>query len=828
MDVAVVVMDSAKIALDFFVADDGVLTKISAGLADLDQAIEVIETIPLGCLIADIILLAKSGFDFLIKSIFDMIDPNMGVDTVEDFLDLIIGYGQDISNKMGDVRDAAASADISVMENLLSFSASFEVASGPGGSSLDLEASAAFFGFEGDFELSLQTEFSLQDFIDAACQKIIETLLPVVDWVKGAVETVTDEVDNIMSKLVLDCKDQCQRDFKNVWNNGVKPIADGFLFIIEGLGIVFNYILTGVQFVIDFVDNVIGGLEQHGGVAGQLIVKGLQVHENIASAVQTLLGLPAKASDKAACIVNNGAGKLCQYAATLDGFNAAIEVLKSDVTQTLQDLNFPSLDDVGFSLDFSDIANPAVALSMTLCNDETGNCNVWGFSIGGAGVRRARKAANARHAQRGRRRSGTQSKAILKFRQRVFAFAQSSADSATLDANSYDRAAEVRHARLGALLDGAAGAGNRTRRGTSCDDSSSGDMFWSAVDQIAPQFSGLQETIEPLEDAFNEIFADMIDTFENAAAAIPECAQDSHCSKRCTGAARFESSIVNVDENGRPETYTRQNCFCSINAGLKCSWERPDGEACRWDKDCSSCWCDSSTYTCRGKASVGQYCGGAGTVTTTNNQHCVSDKCGQYSNNDYKCCSSFTAVKYSFLDWCKGLSKGQACEHDAQCSSGWCGGDEKYALSGGDQDDKKDLGVCTGECENGQCAVGLICKQRNDYWPIPGCEWGGVRHWDYCYDPAYDGTKKCQAKALVGHPCGSSGKNSYCSNKKCGQHADNNFRCCSRMGVPFGATQDWCYDLPADYGCKYNVQCKSAYVCMRVCVCNNVSQSTCV
>lgn len=66
-----------------------------------------------------------------------------------------------------------------------------------------------------------------------------------------------------------------------------------------------------------------------------------------------------------------------------------------------------------------------------------------------------------------------------------------------------------------------------------------------------------------------------------------------------------------------------------------------------------------------------------------------------------------------------------------------CGSLSPIDLSGGNDNSAKDLLQCTGECDNdGQCAVGLKCFQREKGESIPGCSGnGGGKTWDYCHDP---------------------------------------------------------------------------------------------
>ena len=79
------------------------------------------------------------------------------------------------------------------------------------------------------------------------------------------------------------------------------------------------------------------------------------------------------------------------------------------------------------------------------------------------------------------------------------------------------------------------------------------------------------------------------------------------------------------------------------------------------------------------------------------------------------------------------------CHIEAHSLSNPCIANAVPILLSGENDNKaKDLKACTGECDNdGQCASGLKCFQRQHGEPIPGCSGpvGGPK-WDYCYDPS--------------------------------------------------------------------------------------------
>jgi len=60
-------------------------------------------------------------------------------------------------------------------------------------------------------------------------------------------------------------------------------------------------------------------------------------------------------------------------------------------------------------------------------------------------------------------------------------------------------------------------------------------------------------------------------------------------------------------------------------------------------------------------------------------------------------------------------------------------------LSGHNNNYATNLAACTHECDNdGQCAAGLRCFQRDGQETIPGCTGNGVSGWDYCFDPEWE------------------------------------------------------------------------------------------
>ena len=109
-------------------------------------------------------------------------------------------------------------------------------------------------------------------------------------------------------------------------------------------------------------------------------------------------------------------------------------------------------------------------------------------------------------------------------------------------------------------------------------------------------------------------------------------------------------------------------------------------------------------------------------------------KAGAYCCEPTNCKTGFSTTWTSEHGTTRGSEEGQVIW---QMSSA-----EKVELSGGNSNDAKNLQACIGECDNdGQCASGLKCFQREAGENIPGCkglggDGDGGKDWDYCYDPS--------------------------------------------------------------------------------------------
>ena len=155
-------------------------------------------------------------------------------------------------------------------------------------------------------------------------------------------------------------------------------------------------------------------------------------------------------------------------------------------------------------------------------------------------------------------------------------------------------------------------------------------------------------------------------------------------------------------------------------------------------------------------------------------------------------------------------------------------------LQGVKSKNAKNLQACIGKCDNdGQCAFGLKCFQRQKGESVPGCTGNGHSNtWNYCYDPTYN--------YLSGE-----NKNSVTNLQACVGECDNDAQCASGLkcflrengeAVPGcvgngneldngGGTWDYCYDKAAAdqaaAGKLHEVLCRHGEFCWSNGNCNS-------
>ena len=298
------------------------------------------------------------------------------------------------------------------------------------------------------------------------------------------------------------------------------------------------------------------------------------------------------------------------------------------------------------------------------------------------------------------------------------------------------------------------------------------------------------------------------------------CAQYAEDEYRCCDdASNFESLeewCVNLID-GENCDYDRQ-CKSNVCDNGKCFGKKADGESCLDDGDDDSCkseqcaqykdneyrccpdgnsyshatnfeeWCDelprgtevwddsqcesSAPYVINGKCSAKAQDGAA--CADGDDDSCNSGKCGQYRDDEYKCCSSMST--WWAEDWCTNLPNGTYVYDNDQCLSGYrksngtCGPtctSSQYRNSSGDCSNKKasmdnnlsNYASVTCSSDN-QCQSG-IC---NNYysggtyycWPKEKC--GGYGCYGTTHVGLYDG-KNCRYDSQCNG--GSCGGNAY-------------------------------------------------------------------
>ena len=270
-------------------------------------------------------------------------------------------------------------------------------------------------------------------------------------------------------------------------------------------------------------------------------------------------------------------------------------------------------------------------------------------------------------------------------------------------------------------------------------------------------------------------------------------------------------------------SYSGDTCVCVPGTGDET--KIVNDKNCIDDEQCASGYCKDSV--CTELTENGEKCSDSG-----DDDDCESGSCGQYADDDYRCCSK-SGLLGTVSDWCLDLKTGDDCDKDSQCTSGWCSGGkckakakvgEKCGASGDDD-----------TCESGSCG-----QHADDDYRC--CSKSGLLGTvsDWCLDlktgddcdkdsqctSGWCSGGKCKAKAKVGEKCGASGDDDTCESGSCGQHADDDYRCCSKSGL-LGTVSDWCLDLKTGDDCDKDSQCTSGWCSGGKCKAKLKSQQKC-
>lgn len=151
-------------------------------------------TSQLGPCISAVIKVAKDLVDMGLAALFGAL--GMGhINTLEDFLGMLLDKGQDLADKINEVANSVDDA-----ENILAFGANFDVQSDGDGTSLELGAYATLFGATAKFNLELKSGITLDSIIKRIGDEIVKAAIVVVAFVEDTIGAIEKEIDNLLDK----------------------------------------------------------------------------------------------------------------------------------------------------------------------------------------------------------------------------------------------------------------------------------------------------------------------------------------------------------------------------------------------------------------------------------------------------------------------------------------------------------------------------------------------------------------------------------------------------------------------------------------------------
>ena len=367
------------------------------------------------------------------------------IDSLEDFIKLIRDMARVVAGNIIGVAEAVSSRSAS---KILEFSAMFDVSAGSHGAALELAATTAFFGQNGSFAFSIRPGQAFADLVKVIGAKIIEVAAPAVNKVGGIVQNTKDAAQGIADKAKFKCDATCEAVFINTWNNGVKPVAQTFVSVFQtGATFVADVMMPAVQAIV----SPLGRLDEIAALSATVAqleagaiktlaqtmtgalttaLASLKLHEAIALAAKCLMGGMKCAPDKTTPIpkkytnmystgnkykifAQDGipmAGPNCEYAAIIGtkgvpqtvegtvswkvkptGLFQWMEDMKTKFTSQVAAMALPTLKNVDFAFDFSDLSSIQTKFVFKLCHKNQ-SCSQVAAAVGGSKKRRARRA----------------------------------------------------------------------------------------------------------------------------------------------------------------------------------------------------------------------------------------------------------------------------------------------------------------------------------------------------------------------------------------------------------------------------------------------------
>lgn len=170
---------------------------------------------------------------------------------------------------------------------------------------------------------------------------------------------------------------------------------------------------------------------------------------------------------------------------------------------------------------------------------------------------------------------------------------------------------------------------------------------------------------------------------------------------------------IGCEKNGRPDNTVcaTQKCARYGKGTVKCCptpntatfglsehcTQLPIGSDCLYNGQCREGYCKSGKCTLQGR--VGEMCAPNGRDFS-----CKKGlACGQYGNNQYKCCPHVYTPLGSLSDWCDDLPAGGNCYYDGQCRSNNCINHSVCSKGCPHMFASDSLGLQKSKCANANC-----------------------------------------------------------------------------------------------------------------------------
>eukprot|EP00039_Didymoeca_costata_P015648 m.270357 g.270357 ORF g.270357 m.270357 type:complete len:3213 (-) comp16263_c0_seq1:100-9738(-) len=203
--------------------------------------------------------------------------------------------------------------------------------------SISVSVTAKIVGITKTFTLTLSTGMTMKQVGKAISDKAIALVMPIVNVVKSAVDTIKREVTNFVNKAKFSCTGTCSANVAHAYNAATSVAAGAANGLRNGALSVCNSAINTASWC---TSNFAGALSK--------CSKALNQVNKAPSGIPGLSGVKNEA--------NKLKGQIDGYKRTVNGWTSSLATHKSNLNKALGELSFPKMSSVSFTVGLTGIS----------------------------------------------------------------------------------------------------------------------------------------------------------------------------------------------------------------------------------------------------------------------------------------------------------------------------------------------------------------------------------------------------------------------------------------------------------------------------------------